>query len=291
MIQLNTPIDIEQIKKIDNLIICIYKISSPSGKIYIGQSGNFKERYKNYIRCKGRNQTRLNRSFLKYGVENHVFEIVHECTELELNELEIYYIKVYNSFNTKHGLNLKDGGLGGKPSDETKKRLSESHMGQIPWNKGKKTSPETIAKMSGVNNHSYGKKGINHPLFGRKHSEEQNRNHSEKMKGVFVGRPSPFKGIPKSEEFRKKMTEINRNRPPRTAEHIENNAKANRGKKRTGQALINIIEFQRKRRELNLINGKVEKRTGQALTNIGDGQRKRRALELIIKQERLTMIF
>lgn len=93
----------------------IYKIESPKGNIYIGQSKNVKERLKRYKKlqcCKY--QLLLYRSFLKYGVENHKFEILTlgNFTKKELNKLEKDYIKQYNSYRQDNikGINLTTGG-------------------------------------------------------------------------------------------------------------------------------------------------------------------------------------
>lgn len=79
-------------------MIGIYKITSPSNRVYIGQSKNIKERFNNYFslhNCKF--QKKLYRSFLKYGVINHTFEVIEECKFLELNEKERYWQEYYNS--------------------------------------------------------------------------------------------------------------------------------------------------------------------------------------------------
>ena len=60
-------------------MIGIYKITSPSGKVYIGQSRNIENRFLQYKNKHCRFQFRLYNSFNKYGVENHVFEIIEEC--------------------------------------------------------------------------------------------------------------------------------------------------------------------------------------------------------------------
>lgn len=103
-------------------MIGIYKITSPSSKIYIGQSTNWVKRFKYYekLECKG--QSKLYNSLQKYGFENHIFEIIEECSEELLNEREIYWIQYYNSIN--EGLNIKEGGIGGKWNDEMKQKLS-----------------------------------------------------------------------------------------------------------------------------------------------------------------------
>ena len=85
-------------------MIGIYKITSPSGKIYIGQSIDIEKRFKGYKYSKAKKQPVLNRSFLKYGVDKHIFEIVCECLKSELYELEAYYQKLYSA-NSKTGLN------------------------------------------------------------------------------------------------------------------------------------------------------------------------------------------
>ena len=60
-------------------MVGIYKITSPSGRVYIGQSVNIEKRFLSYsklLRCK--TQIKLFRSFLKYGVINHIFETIEE---------------------------------------------------------------------------------------------------------------------------------------------------------------------------------------------------------------------
>ena len=50
-------------------------ITSPLNKIYIGQSINIENRWKQYKRLGCKKQIKLYNSFIKYGVENHTFEI------------------------------------------------------------------------------------------------------------------------------------------------------------------------------------------------------------------------
>ena len=85
----------------------IYKITSPSGKIYTGQSVNIENRFKKYRKknsCKS--QVRLNRSFNKYGISNHVFEILEVCSESQLNNRERHYQDLSNCTN-ENGLNCR----------------------------------------------------------------------------------------------------------------------------------------------------------------------------------------
>ena len=85
-------------------MIGIYKITSPNNRIYIGQSVDIKRRFKEYKRSFAKGQVLLNRSFKKYGVEKHIFEIICECEVSELNNKERFYQLLYSSIG-KNGLN------------------------------------------------------------------------------------------------------------------------------------------------------------------------------------------
>jgi group I intron endonuclease len=111
----------------------IYKINNPKGSIYIGQSKNIDERISRYKKlqcCKS--QHLLYRSFLKYGIENHVFEILEkgDFTNNELNDLESNYIRQYNSFRkfNKLGMNLTSGGDSIEFDDSIKKKMSDKRI-------------------------------------------------------------------------------------------------------------------------------------------------------------------
>ena len=85
-------------------MVGIYKITSPSGKIYIGQSVNILSRINKYKNAKCITQPIILKSILKYGWESHLFEIVLECEKSELNEKERYYQELFNCIG-KNGLN------------------------------------------------------------------------------------------------------------------------------------------------------------------------------------------
>lgn len=91
----------------------IYKHTSPSGKIYIGQtihSINYRTRKngKGYKNCKV-----FYNAIQKYGWENFKHEIIESnIPENELNNKEIYYIKEYNSL-VPFGYNVSKGGKTG----------------------------------------------------------------------------------------------------------------------------------------------------------------------------------
>jgi hypothetical protein len=82
----------------------IYKITSPTDNIYIGQSKNIKSRWSSYRTRGCEQQVVLSKSFIKYGVDNHKFEIVEECEKEFLDIRERYWQEYYGVVGRK-GLN------------------------------------------------------------------------------------------------------------------------------------------------------------------------------------------
>jgi hypothetical protein len=56
----------------------IYKITSPTDKVYIGKTTNLKLRVNYYRRLKCKKQPLLFNSLSKYGFDNHKFEVIYE---------------------------------------------------------------------------------------------------------------------------------------------------------------------------------------------------------------------
>jgi group I intron endonuclease len=127
-------------------MIGIYKIISPSNKIYIGQSRNIKRRWKYYYSnaITIKQHTKLHYSLLKYGVENHKFEIIEECNIDQLDEQEIYWINYYNSI--KQGLNIGLGGSGGNGLLNKGKKHKSTTINKMKqwWNMNKKPRSQEI---------------------------------------------------------------------------------------------------------------------------------------------------
>lgn len=114
-----------------NKICGIYKITSPANKIYIGKSVNITIRKNHYIYHFGKGQPKVHNSIIKYGWESHTFEIICVCERHKLNDLEKYYIKLYDTFNTANGLNLTSGGENSwKITEETRLKMSLAHKGR-----------------------------------------------------------------------------------------------------------------------------------------------------------------
>lgn len=134
----------------------IYKITNPLGKVYIGQSINITKRFNDYYKLKSDKQILLHRSLLKYGVSNHMFEIVEECELVLLNERERFWQEYYNVLNRKCGLNLKYTESADKRailSDESKKKISNSNHGKIRSDECKRKISRTLSEYYSKNTH------------------------------------------------------------------------------------------------------------------------------------------
>lgn len=191
----------------------VYKITNNvNGKVYIGQSINIKNRWKDHINALNRKNSRctlLQRAWNKYKQENFSFEILELCLEDELDDVEIKYIEFYDAIN--NGYNIEPGGNKNKHlSEETKQKLRESHLGKI-------ASDETRKKMS------ESRMGDKNPMYGQTHSEETRKKISNANKGR-TGHPcSDYQkecarlanlGKEVSEETRKKISEANKGNIP-----------------------------------------------------------------------------
>lgn len=82
----------------------IYKITSPSGKIYIGQTVNFKRRMQKYKSLLCKKQSKLYSSLLKYGFENHKIEIIFEQAELDINLLNAKEKEYYDFYRLNNDM-------------------------------------------------------------------------------------------------------------------------------------------------------------------------------------------
>lgn len=98
-------------------MIGIYKIiNNINGKIYVGQSIDIKERWKQH-KYKAFNPNEkgypsiIHVAFRKYGIENFSFEIIEECEIEELDNKECYWIRELNTL-TPNGYNMLPGGQG-----------------------------------------------------------------------------------------------------------------------------------------------------------------------------------
>ena len=127
----------------------VYKHTTPSGKVYIGITGNTVERRwqngRNY-----KSNKHFTNAIKKYGWDNIKHEILSDnLTKEQAEEKEILLIKKYKSNNMNYGYNVENGGNAtGKLSEETKKKISIANKGKTSWLKGKHWSEEHKKRIS-----------------------------------------------------------------------------------------------------------------------------------------------
>lgn len=125
-------------------MVGIYKITSPSGKVYIGQSWDierrFKKNYRSVSLCK--NQRKLHESFTRFGISSHSFSVCHELpcdvSQEVLDQYELFYLSTFKELRFEM-LNIRNAGGRGKHSPETIQRM-KGVAGK--WMLGKKDSEE-----------------------------------------------------------------------------------------------------------------------------------------------------
>jgi len=214
----------------------IYRITNPNGKIYIGQAVDIIKRWSEYNlnNLNLPKQPKVHRSLNKYGVEQHKFEIIEECTIEQLNEREIYWGEYYNVLG-ENGLNLKLGGRSGKLNNDVKNQISKSLKGKSKLtskkgkehalygilkteehkeniSKSKQNIPQTtLLKMSeAMKGKKKGKKSIG---SGRKSGFEASKETKQKMRESKLGKPSNHKGCKDSIETLMKKSQAKINKP------------------------------------------------------------------------------
>ena len=184
----------------------LYRITNQlNGKVYIGQSNKEKERWRQHKYFARQNAIQyIHRAMAKYGIENFAYEVIAMCkTPEDADEIETQLITQYDS--REKGYNISLGGdpawnrglpkerqpmYGKKQSDyqkqrcaevhtglsifcseETKKKMSTSHMGHL-------VSQETRQKLANASG-------------SRRHTDNSKKKMSKSHVGLHVGEKSP----------------------------------------------------------------------------------------------------
>ena len=177
---------------------CVYKFTFPNGKHYIGQCRQPAEsRWKQGHGYN--NQPFVYNAIMKYGWENVAREIVYaglSRKDAYIKEAETISKLNCNAANGGDGYNLSGGGEGGfnggKHTEETKRRLSETHAGENNCFYGKTHTPEARQKISEAGTKRFSSKAAR-----------------EALSKACKGRVSPMKGKKLTPEARKWLSEIN----------------------------------------------------------------------------------
>jgi NUMOD3 motif/GIY-YIG catalytic domain len=196
-----------------------------NGKMYIGQTIDLNDRDKTHIKASRKTKVPLigfDKALKIYGRSNFDFWTIDIVdTEEKADETEIFWIaEMRRLLGRKNVYNVADGGKcgfrGGKHTEETKQKMSESRSGENnPWfgknhtdetkqllsllKKGTihQVSEETRQKLSLINS------GENHPMFG-KHPSIETRN---KMSILRTGSGNAMFGKTHSDETKSKISE------------------------------------------------------------------------------------
>jgi hypothetical protein len=125
-------------------------------KCYVGQTVNtVNERISGHIHNKESYGSIITKALNKYGLDNfNIYKF--ECDEEDLDYFEIGFIKTHNSL-VPNGYNVESGGNKNKHlSEKTKIKLRIAHKGK--------------------------QAGVNHPMYGRHHSDKTKKQISESKK-------------------------------------------------------------------------------------------------------------
>jgi group I intron endonuclease len=183
----------------------IYMLTSPSGKIYIGQTiRSIEKRFKQHQQTSSTCVAIYNA--IKYhGWENFETDW-YECPDEDLNFDEELLVREMGTL-APSGYNLKEGGGNGKLSEETKQKIGEAQLGEKSHMFGKTLSDETKQKLSEA------KKGEKSHMFGKPKSDEI----KQKIREANLGKTQSEKTIQKrvksntgkirTEETKQKMKE------------------------------------------------------------------------------------
>ncbi len=121
--------------------------NSQSVKVYIGSGENLKSRKTNHfsrLKRQVHENEHLQNSYNKHGVDCFTFEVLEYCSKDVLIEREQVYIDSYDFDKDLYNINPTAGSSKGKkhtpetiakmkawiPTEETKKRMSEAHKGR-----------------------------------------------------------------------------------------------------------------------------------------------------------------
>jgi group I intron endonuclease len=215
----------------------IHKRISSTNKVYIGTTFSTVDRFRSYKNLKCVEQRRLYNSFVKHGVDKHIFEIICECSANDRYAKEGYYGALYDALGD-NGLNcsLPKNENYITVTDETRKKIADKSRGQ-------KRSKETLIKMSqwqiGRKLPESTKEKLSIIASKRKHTEE-----TKKKIGL------SGTGKKRSEETRLKISKSNKGRKL-SNEHIEFIRKMNTGRKLTSEQrkVLSEIRIGKKHKE------------------------------------------
>lgn len=154
----------------------VYKHTAPNGKVYIGITSQKPEsRWGNGNGYSS--STRFRNAIRKYGWDNITHEIIRDGLTLEeANIAERKLIKRYDSRNKDKGYNMEPGGNAkGRLSEDTKRKIAESKLGERNPQFGKPTSDYQKQRAREANSHPKSKETIMKMCAAQQNRSEETR--------------------------------------------------------------------------------------------------------------------
>lgn len=150
---------------LNQCIACIYMLTSPSGKRYIGQTINLKNRMQKYACNDSKAQVAIYRAIKKYGWKSFDVDILLEVKRKDnvrevLNIFESAFIKKLNTIDP-YGYNLTYGGDYKKLSAATIEKIRLSNLGRKQTDIAKQNM-----SISGLNMDADKREKINNAIRG-----------------------------------------------------------------------------------------------------------------------------
>ncbi|MGI9250806.1 MAG: GIY-YIG nuclease family protein [Pseudohongiellaceae bacterium] len=205
-----------------------------TGKCYIGQTTDYEHRYRCHLTRKSGCRA-FSCAIKKHGADLFQWRIIGVAmTQSALDEAEIFAIRHYRTL-APNGYNLREGGEGGKPSDETREKM------KVAWKS--RLTPEYRAKLSAA---LTGRKlppftpercaAISARVKGRRLSPITRAKLSAAHKGKKRGSPSAITRAKLSAALKGRVF---------SAEHLANMSASLRGIKRSPEEVARISAFNR----------------------------------------------
>jgi group I intron endonuclease len=207
----------------------VYEIrNTVNGKRYVGSSSKIEIRIREHKSrlTKGNHKNRhLQNAWNLYGAGCFVFSIIEYCEVEIITEREQFYIDTWNpEYNI--AINAQHAALGLRISDEHKKKIGASKVGNKYWlgrhhseetksklskaRSGKSMPEQTIEKIKTALKGNKYRLGIPHTDEAKKKIGEAGKGRTPWNKGKSSwnkGKPSPKKGTKISDEIKQKISE------------------------------------------------------------------------------------